>query len=135
VRPFGCRLLALQSPHAASSQAGGLLLCATSRDNLSPSLVLELLLRIGRVIKACQTQTESLRLVLTTPDEQDYCGVLSEESVRRNFVLVYELLDEVIDYGRASLALMPDASAALRCTAPRLTRTLAATGRTRARRR
>lgn len=31
--------------------------------------------------------------------KQDYCGLLSEEAVRKNFVLVYELLDEVIDYG------------------------------------
>lgn len=30
---------------------------------------------------------------------QDYCGILSEEAVRKNFVLLYELLDEVIDYG------------------------------------
>lgn len=30
---------------------------------------------------------------------QDYCGLLSEEAVRKNFVLIYELLDEVIDYG------------------------------------
>ena len=32
-------------------------------------------------------------------DLQDYCGLLSEEAVRKNFVLVYELLDEVVDYG------------------------------------
>ncbi|KAL0322870.1 UNVERIFIED_CONTAM: AP-4 complex subunit mu [Sesamum angustifolium] len=38
------------------------------------------LLRIARVIK-------------------DYLGLLSEESLRKNFVLVYELLDEVIDFG------------------------------------
>lgn len=31
--------------------------------------------------------------------QQDYCGLLTEEAVRKNFVLVYELLDEVIDYG------------------------------------
>ena len=30
---------------------------------------------------------------------QDYCGLLSEEAVRKNFVLLYELLDEIIDYG------------------------------------
>ena len=30
---------------------------------------------------------------------QDYCGLLSEDAVRKNFVLVYELLDEIIDYG------------------------------------
>lgn len=35
----------------SAPQAGGLLICATSRDNLSPSLVLELLQRVGHVIK------------------------------------------------------------------------------------
>ncbi|KAL6207467.1 hypothetical protein ACLB2K_018425 [Fragaria x ananassa] len=58
----------------------GLLFVATTRLNVSPSLVLELLRRIARVIK-------------------DYLGILSEESLRKNFVLVYELLDEVIDFG------------------------------------
>ncbi|KAK4751814.1 hypothetical protein SAY87_020612 [Trapa incisa] len=58
----------------------GLLFVATTRVNVSPSLVLELLQRIARVIK-------------------DYLGVLSEESLRKNFVLVYELLDEIIDFG------------------------------------
>lgn len=55
----------------------GLLFVATTRTNISPSLVLELLHRIARVIK-------------------DYLGVLNEDSLRKNFVLVYELLDEVI---------------------------------------
>ena len=30
---------------------------------------------------------------------RDFCGVLSEESLRRNFILIYELIDEVIDSG------------------------------------
>jgi AP-4 complex subunit mu-1 len=30
---------------------------------------------------------------------KDYCGVLTEESIRTNFVLIYELLDEMIDFG------------------------------------
>ncbi|WCJ24730.1 AP-4 complex subunit mu [Euphorbia peplus] len=58
----------------------GLLFVATTRVNMSPSLVLELLQRIARVIK-------------------DYLGILNEDSLRKNFVLVYELLDEVIDFG------------------------------------
>ncbi|GFZ10267.1 clathrin adaptor complexes medium subunit family protein [Actinidia rufa] len=58
----------------------GLLFVATTRSNVSPSLVLELLQRIARVIK-------------------DYLGVLNEDSFRKNFVLVYELLDEVVDFG------------------------------------
>ncbi|CAK9233170.1 unnamed protein product [Sphagnum troendelagicum] len=58
----------------------GLLFVATTRVNLSPALVLELLQRIARVTK-------------------DYLGVLNEDSLRKNFVLVYELLDEMIDFG------------------------------------
>lgn len=30
---------------------------------------------------------------------KDFCGILSEESLRRNFILIYELLDEMIDFG------------------------------------
>lgn len=59
---------------------GGVYLVATSRKNVSPALVLEFLSRVANIIK-------------------DYCGVLNEESVRQNFVLLYELLDEIIDYG------------------------------------
>lgn len=58
-------------------KVAGLLFAATTRVNVSPSLVLELLQRIARVIK-------------------DYLGILNEDSLRKNFVLVYELLDEVI---------------------------------------
>ena len=32
---------------------------------------------------------------------RDYCGVLNEESIRKNFVLIYEIIDEIIDYGHA----------------------------------
>jgi len=60
--------------------AGGLTLLATTRANVSPSLVLELLARVAGIVRDC-------------------CGVLSEEAVRRNAVLVYELLDEAIDGG------------------------------------
>lgn len=34
---------------------------------------------------------------------RDYCGVLSEESIRKNFVLIYEIIDEIIDYGHPQL--------------------------------
>jgi AP-4 complex subunit mu-1 len=30
---------------------------------------------------------------------KDYCGVLTEESIRKNFVLIYELVDEMMDFG------------------------------------
>ena len=99
------KLATLTCWHCAHPQAGGLYFCATSRENLSPSLVLELLLRIARVIKV---RLERLQMcfclvlsVLTHPGAptQDYCGVLTEESLRKNFVLVYELLDEMVDFG------------------------------------
>eukprot|EP00897_Mesotaenium_endlicherianum_P000516 jgi/Mesen1/10465/ME000082S09973 len=62
------------------TKGSGLLFVATTRVNVSPSLVLELLNRIARVCK-------------------DYLGVLNEDSMRKNFVLVYELLDEMVDFG------------------------------------
>lgn len=52
----------------------------TTRFNVSPSYTLELLNRLAKVFK-------------------DYCGILTEESIRKNFILIYELLDEMIDYG------------------------------------
>ena len=30
---------------------------------------------------------------------KDYCGVFTEEAIRKNFVLIYELLDEMMDFG------------------------------------
>ena len=57
-----------------------LLLVVTTRTNMSAALLSELLLRLTKLLK-------------------DYLGVLNEESLRKNFVLVYELLDEVIDFG------------------------------------
>ncbi|CAM9381506.1 unnamed protein product [Chrysoparadoxa australica] len=58
----------------------GLLFGATSPHNVSPAFVIELLNRLVKVFK-------------------DYCGVLSEEAIRKNFILIYELLDEMMDYG------------------------------------
>ena len=114
----------------ACEQDGGVLLVAAMRENVSPSLVLELLKRIGGIIKVqaaspsaskhssfpCVKHTPQLihdamrryasrrlrcppRKIREHNGAQDYCGVLSEEAVRKNCVLVYELLDEVIDNG------------------------------------
>lgn len=58
----------------------GLYFVCTTTFNVSPCLVFEMLTRLTTLLK-------------------DYCGVLNEESLRLNFVLVYELLDEVIDFG------------------------------------
>jgi AP-4 complex subunit mu-1 len=58
----------------------GLLIACTTKYNVSPSATVELLVRMAKVFK-------------------DYCGVLTEESIRKNFVLVYELLEEMMDFG------------------------------------
>ena len=55
----------------------GLYFLLTSLANVSPSLSFEVLNRITKLIK-------------------DYCGILSEDSIRTNFVLIYEILDEVM---------------------------------------
>lgn len=56
------------------------MLVATTRANVSPAMVMELLVRMGNIIK-------------------DHIGILSEEAIRKNFIIIYELLDEAIDYG------------------------------------
>jgi AP-4 complex subunit mu-1 len=61
-------------------KVGGLYWVAVTRDNVSPSLITELLMRLYWICR-------------------DYFGYVSEEVIRKNFLLVYELLDEVVDYG------------------------------------
>ena len=34
---------------------------------------------------------------------KDFCGGINEETIRKNFVLVYEILDEIIDFGHPQL--------------------------------
>ena len=58
----------------------GLYFVFTTNQNVSPVFAMETLSRVTTLVK-------------------DYCGVLGEESIRRNFVLVYELLDEIVDFG------------------------------------
>lgn len=58
----------------------GLIFAVSTARNVSAVTVIELLSTIARVFK-------------------DYCGTLSEEAIRKNFILLYELLDEMIDCG------------------------------------
>jgi len=58
----------------------GMYLVLITRYNQSPCMGLELLERLARLVK-------------------DYAGQINEDTVRRNFVLIYEILDEVMDYG------------------------------------
>jgi AP-1 complex subunit mu len=63
-------------------KCNNLLLLAVTKRNSNISLILFFLYRLTCVFK-------------------DYFGELEEESIRDNFVVVYELLDEVMDFGYA----------------------------------
>ena len=52
----------------------------TTRNNVSAITYIQFLARISNLIR-------------------DFCGTLNEESVRQNFTLIYEILDEIIDNG------------------------------------
>lgn len=67
------------------SKKNDLYFCLTTLDNPSPSYFLEIIERLMKVIK-------------------DHCGILSEESIRKNFVLIYEIIDEMIDFGIPQLS-------------------------------
>ena len=54
-------------------------------DNGSPNFFIEILEKLMRVIK-------------------DHCGEFTEESIKKNFVLIYEIIDEMIDFGFPQLS-------------------------------
>jgi len=58
----------------------GLFFLCTTVYNIAPAFVIELLTQLTKVCK-------------------DYIGVLNEESLRKNFTLIYELVDEILDFG------------------------------------
>uniref|UniRef100_A0A8P4G9V1 AP-4 complex subunit mu-1 n=1 Tax=Dicentrarchus labrax TaxID=13489 RepID=A0A8P4G9V1_DICLA len=66
--------------HFVHVRQGGLYWVATTTADSSPFTIIEFLNRFTALVK-------------------DYCGSLSEKSVQMNFALIYELLDEVVDYG------------------------------------
>jgi len=55
-------------------------LCAVARRNINAAMVFEFLNRMIDIM-------------------QSYFGKISEETVKNNFVLIYELLDEILDFG------------------------------------
>lgn len=64
----------------AHIKASNLYFVLTSKFNNSPGYMISLLERITKIL-------------------EDYCGILNEISLRKNFILVYELLDEILDFG------------------------------------
>uniref|UniRef100_G1DG09 AP-4 complex subunit mu-1 n=1 Tax=Capra hircus TaxID=9925 RepID=G1DG09_CAPHI len=66
--------------HFIHIRHSGLYLVATTSENISPFSLLALLSRLGTLLG-------------------DYCGSPGEATISRNVALVYELLDEALDYG------------------------------------
>ncbi|KAJ3430218.1 ap-4 complex subunit mu-1 [Anaeramoeba flamelloides] len=58
----------------------GMYFCCTTVMNISSSFILEMIKRIIQVIK-------------------DYCQIINEDILRKNNLLLYELVDEIVDYG------------------------------------
>jgi len=59
---------------------GNVWICAVTKDNVNAATVFEFLNRIVNVM-------------------QSYFTKISEENIKNNFVLIYELLDEILDFG------------------------------------
>jgi len=70
----------------------GLFFLCTTVHNVSPAFVIELLTQLTKVCK-------------------DYIGVLNEESLRKNFTLIYELVEEILDFGYPQSAATADLQA------------------------
>lgn len=75
----------IEDVHFYNIHRNGLYLVATSDSEISPYLIVEVLSRFYHVCK-------------------DFCGVVNEQSIRANVLLVYELLDEYINEGYVQLA-------------------------------
>ncbi|XP_068187501.1 AP-4 complex subunit mu-1 [Antennarius striatus] len=66
--------------HFVHVRHGGSYWVVTTTADASPFTIIDFLNRLAALVK-------------------DYCGSLSEKSLQMNFALIYELLDEVVDYG------------------------------------
>lgn len=67
--------------HFIHTTQGDICLVAATKDNINVVLVLKMLYKMIDIFKAY------------------FGGVFDENQIRKNFVLIYELLDEIIDYG------------------------------------
>lgn len=57
-----------------------MLFVVSTQHNASPSFVFDALYRCMKIFR-------------------DFLGVLSEEAIRKNFILIYEIIDEMFDFG------------------------------------
>eukprot|EP00933_Yihiella_yeosuensis_P038470 TRINITY_DN32404_c0_g1_i1.p1 TRINITY_DN32404_c0_g1~~TRINITY_DN32404_c0_g1_i1.p1 ORF type:complete len:430 (-),score=60.93 TRINITY_DN32404_c0_g1_i1:221-1510(-) len=71
----------IDGTHYVFTVQGDICFVAATKDNVNVMLVLKLLFKMVELFKAY------------------FGGVVDESQVKKNFVLIYELLDEIIDYG------------------------------------
>jgi len=71
----------INGSHFIHTTQGDIVLAAATKDNVNVVLVLKLLFKMVELFKAY------------------FGGSFDENAVRKHFVLIYELLDEIIDYG------------------------------------
>lgn len=74
-------VVSINGSHFLYTTQGDIVLVAASKDNVNVMLVLKLLYKMVDLFKAY------------------FGGSFDENQVRKHFVLIYELLDEIIDYG------------------------------------
>jgi len=86
-------VIQLNDLHFLYLRRSGLIIGVTTKYNASPSTILGKLLIGFHFYYQIELLNQITRVI------KDYCGVLNEESIRRNFILVYELLDEMLDMG------------------------------------
>ena len=79
----------------------GIFFLCTTVHNVPPALVIELLTQLTKVPPPAPGRHAPVpaptRRHVRRQVCKDYIGVLNEESLRKNFTLVYELVDEVLD--------------------------------------
>ena len=73
-------IIEIDGVQCISVNKGGIYFLITTESVSSSIWAVDLLCKVVKVLK-------------------DFCGTLSEESLRRNFILVYELIDEMLDSG------------------------------------
>lgn len=76
-KPVQC----LNGCHFIHTTQGDVVVAAATKENVNVVLVLKLLFKMAELFRAY------------------FGGLFDENQVRKNFVLIYELLDEIIDYG------------------------------------
>lgn len=77
-------LFNIEGINFAYIKKSGLFVVSTYRFDCSPPFVLEILNNICKIIK-------------------DSLGVINEQAIRKNFILIYQILDEMIDFGYPQL--------------------------------